>query len=104
MFLLLKNPFLADLVSAKTYTIAGTVLIGNHNVILKEKLLLCSLKVFLKKNEGGKQDLFQGIILQMSYESLKNKITKIYERTDCYTVEPPFSPCVFKKKKDICYD
>ena len=104
MFLLLKNPFLADLVSAKTYTIAGTVLIGNQNVILKEKLLLCSLKVFLKKNEGGKQDLFQGIILQMSYESLKNKITKIYERTDCYTVEPPFSPCVFKKKKDICYD
>lgn len=55
--------------------------------------------MFLKKNEGGKQNLIQGIILQMSYESLKNKIAKIYERTDCYTVEPPFSPCVLKKKQ-----
>lgn len=34
----------------------------------------------------------------MSYESLKNKIAKIYERTDCYTVESPFSPCVLKKQ------
>lgn len=36
------NPFLADLVSAKMYIIAGSVLIGNHNVILNEALSLLS--------------------------------------------------------------
>lgn len=41
-FLYLKNPFLADLISAKTYIIAGPLLTGNHNVILNEALSLLS--------------------------------------------------------------